>query len=179
MREHPSIAGDAAPPPAPRRERGARSGHPQVSRDGSGEPVPQRRGARAGPRPFRPRDLAPSRREHHAPYLERFQQSPRGAILIHPSKQSTLRASISSAFRKPTFLESYLALPIQLPVTGAAQISEGVRREDKAFILNAERIVSAELGYLNQESDYFVVDTSFFYNRVSSLIRAVAFNNNF
>ncbi|WP_219827616.1 TonB-dependent receptor domain-containing protein [Salmonella enterica] len=123
--------------------------------------------------------MAPSRREHHAPYLERFQQSPRGAILIHPSKQSTLRASISSAFRKPTFLESYLALPIQLPVTGAAQISEGVRREDKAFILNAERIVSAELGYLNQESDYFVVDTSFFYNRVSSLIRAVAFNNNF
>lgn len=105
------------------------------------------------------------------PYLERFQQSPRGAILIHPSKQSTLRASISSAFRKPTFLESYLALPIQLPVTGAAQISEGVRREDKAFILNAERIVSAELGYLNQESDYFVVDTSFFYNRVSSLIQ--------
>jgi iron complex outermembrane receptor protein len=105
------------------------------------------------------------------PYLERFQQSPRGAILIHPSKQSTIRASISSAFRKPTFLESYLALPIQLPVTGAAQISEGVRREDKAFILNAERILSAELGYLNQESDHFVVDASVFYNRVSSLIQ--------
>jgi outer membrane receptor for ferrienterochelin and colicin len=105
------------------------------------------------------------------PYLERFQQSPRGAILIHPSKQSTIRASISSAFRKPTFLESYLALPIQLPVTGAVQISEGVRREDKAFILNAERILSAELGYLNQESDYFVVDASVFYNRVSSLIQ--------
>ena len=105
------------------------------------------------------------------PYLEKFQQSPRGAVLIHPSKQSTIRASVSSAFRKPTFLESYLALPIQLPVTGAAQISEGVRREEKSFILNAERILSAELGYLNQESEYFVVDASFFYNRISSLIQ--------
>jgi outer membrane receptor for ferrienterochelin and colicin len=105
------------------------------------------------------------------PYLARFQQSPRGALVVHPSKQSTVRASISSAFRKPTFLESYLALPIQLPVTGAAQISEGVRREDKSFILNAERILSAELGYLNQESEYFVVDTSVYYNRISNLIQ--------
>jgi iron complex outermembrane receptor protein len=105
------------------------------------------------------------------PYLERFQQSPRGAVLVHPSKQSTIRASVSSAFRKPTFLESYLSLPIQLPVAGAAQISEGVRREDPSFIVNAERILSAELGYLNQESDYFVVDATAFYNRVSSLIQ--------
>ncbi len=105
------------------------------------------------------------------PYLERFQQSPRGAILIHPSKQSTVRASVATAFRKPTFLESYLSLPIQLPVTGAAQISEGVRRENKGFILNAERILSAEVGYLNQESEYFVIDASVFYNRVSSLIQ--------
>lgn len=108
------------------------------------------------------------------PYLERFQQSPRGAVLVHPSKQSTIRASVATAFRKPTFLESYLSLPIQLPVTGANQISEGVRREDPSFILNAERILSAELGYLNQESEYFVVDASVFYNRVSNLIQLSA-----
>lgn len=105
------------------------------------------------------------------PYLERFQQSPRGAILVHPSKQSTVRASVSSAFRKPTFLEAYLSLPIQLPVTGAAQVSEGVRREDRNYIVNAERILSAEVGYLNQESEYFVLDASVFYNRISSLIQ--------
>ena len=105
------------------------------------------------------------------PYLETFQQSPRGAVIIHPTKLSAIRASISSAFRKPTFLESYLALPIQLPVTGAAQISEGVRREDRGFIVNAERILSAELGYLSQDSEYFVIDASFFYNRISSLIQ--------
>lgn len=105
------------------------------------------------------------------PYLERFQQSPRGALLLHPSKGSTIRASIASGFRKPTFLESYLGLPIQLPVTGVAQISEGVRREDRSFVLNAERILSAELGYLNQDSEYFVFDASAFYNRASSLIQ--------
>jgi outer membrane receptor for ferrienterochelin and colicin len=108
------------------------------------------------------------------PYLERFQQSPRGAVLVHPSKQSTIRASVATAFRKPTFLESYLALPIQLPVTGANQISEGRRREEPGFILNAERILSAELGYLNQESEYFVFDATFFYNRVSNLIQLSA-----
>jgi iron complex outermembrane receptor protein len=105
------------------------------------------------------------------PYLERFQQSPRGAVLLHPTKQSTVRASIATAFRKPTFLESYLSLPIQLPVTGAGQFSEGVRREDRNFIVNAERMLSAELGYLNQESEYFVVDAAAYYNRVSSLIQ--------
>ena len=108
------------------------------------------------------------------PYLERFQQSPRGALLVHPSKQSTIRASVATAFRKPTFLESYLALPIQLPVTGAAQISEGVRREERSFILQAERILSAELGYLNQDSEHFVFDASVFYNKVSNLIQLSA-----
>ncbi|MDF2695968.1 MAG: TonB-dependent receptor, partial [Labilithrix sp.] len=108
------------------------------------------------------------------PYLERFQQSPRGAVLVHPSKQSTIRGSVATAFRKPTFLESYLRLPIQLPVTGAGQFSEGVRRDDPSFILNAERILSAELGYLNQESDLFTIDTALYFNRVTSLIQLAA-----
>jgi iron complex outermembrane receptor protein len=95
----------------------------------------------------------------------------RGAVLVHPSKQSTVRASVATAFRKPTFLESYLALPIQLPVTGVAQVSEGVRREDPSYFVNAERILSAEAGYLNHESDYFVFDAALYYNRVSGLIQ--------
>jgi iron complex outermembrane receptor protein len=105
------------------------------------------------------------------PYLERLQQSPRGAVLVHPTKQSTVRASIATAYRKPTFLESYLRLPIQLPVTGVGQFSEGVRRDDPGFIVNAERMVSAELGYLNQESDIVTFDASLYYNRVTNLIQ--------
>ncbi len=105
------------------------------------------------------------------PYLGQFQQSPRGAVLIHPSKQSTIRASVATAYRKPTFLESYLRLPVQLPITGAGQFSEGVRREDPGYIVNAERILSAEVGYINQDSDAFAIDTSLYYNRASGLIQ--------
>lgn len=119
----------------------------------------------------KPLSLVADYRLDWVPYLERFQQSPRGAVLVHPTKQSTIRGSVATAFRKPTFLESYLRLPIQLPVTGAGQFSEGVRRDDPGFIVNAERIISAELGYLNQESDVFTVDTSLYFNRVSSLIQ--------
>lgn len=119
----------------------------------------------------KPLSLVADYRLDWVPYLERFQQSPRGAVLVHPTKQSTIRGSVATAFRKPTFLESYLRLPIQLPVTGAGQFSEGVRRDDPGFIVNAERILSAEIGYLNQESDVFTVDTSLYFNRVSSLIQ--------
>jgi iron complex outermembrane receptor protein len=119
----------------------------------------------------KPVSLVADYRLDWVPYLERFQQSPRGAVLVHPSKQSTIRGSVATAFRKPTFLESYLRLPIQLPVAGAGQFSEGVRRDDPSFIVNAERILSAEVGYLNQESDVFTIDTALYFNRVSSLIQ--------
>ena len=122
----------------------------------------------------KPVSLVADYRLDWVPYLERFQQSPRGAVLVRPTKQSTIRGSVATAFRKPTFLESYLRLPIQLPVTGAGQFSEGVRRDDPGFIVNAERILSAEVGYLNQESDVFTVDTSLYFNRVSSLIQLAA-----
>jgi outer membrane receptor for ferrienterochelin and colicin len=105
------------------------------------------------------------------PYLERFEQSPRGAVIVHPTKLSTVRGSIATAYRKPTFLEAYLRLPIQLPVAGAGQFSEGVRREDPDYIVRAERILSAEIGYLNQESEFFVLDTALYYNRVANLIQ--------
>lgn len=105
------------------------------------------------------------------PYLESFQQSPRGAVLFHPTSQSTVRASFGLAYRKPTFLESYLRLPVQLPVTGTASNVDGVRRDDPGFIVQPERIFSAELGYLNQDSEYFTAEAAIYFNRVSSLIQ--------
>ena len=50
------------------------------------------------------------------PYLGRVVVSPRGSMLVHASRQSTLRAVIATAYRTPDFLESYLSLPIQLPL---------------------------------------------------------------
>lgn len=97
-------------------------------------------------------------------------QSPRGSILFHPSKRSTVRGSVGTAFRTPTFLESYLGIPIQLPIAGAALISEGVRSGQPSFRLQPEKILTTEIGYLNSESDFFTFDSAAFYNRVNNLI---------
>ena len=107
----------------------------------------------------------------YVPYLARFVPSPRGAILVHPTKRSTLRATVATAFRKPTFLESYLRLPVNLPVAGGTSITEGVRSEDPNFKVGPERIFNAELGYRTEDSDKVVVDVSAYYNRVSNLMQ--------
>jgi iron complex outermembrane receptor protein len=106
----------------------------------------------------------------YVPYLEDFFHSPRGAVVVKPSKQQSVRASVATAFRKPTFLESYLQVPVQLPLTGGALLSEGVRSDQRGFKVQAERIYSAEVGYRNQESDLFVFDASMYINRAQSLI---------
>ncbi len=108
------------------------------------------------------------------PYLEKPVMSPRGALLFHPTTQSTIRASIATAFRTPTFLESYLQVPVQLPAAGAFLDSRGVRSDDPGFKLNPERELSAELGYLSQDSDYFTFDSAFFYTRTNDFIRLAA-----
>ena len=107
----------------------------------------------------------------YVPYLARFVQSPRGTVLFHPTKQSTIRGIVATAFRTPTFLESYLNIPVQLPFAGGALLSEGVRSDDPSFKVKAENNFTAELGYLNQESDLFVFDSAFFYNRATNLIQ--------
>jgi iron complex outermembrane receptor protein len=115
--------------------------------------------------------LVASYRADYVPYLEQVASSPRGTLLVHPTKQSTIRASVGTAFRTPTFLESYLAVPIQLPIAGGAVQSNSLRADDPSFRLKAEQILATEIGYLNQENDYFVVDSALFYNHVSNLIQ--------
>jgi iron complex outermembrane receptor protein len=46
-----------------------------------------------------------------------------------------------------------------------------VRSDNKAFKVQPEQNLSAELGYLNQESEFFVFDSAFFYNRAKNLIQ--------
>ncbi len=106
----------------------------------------------------------------YVPYLEKFVQSPRGTVLVHPTKSSTVRGIVATAFRTPTFLESYLNIPLQLPVAGGALLSEGRRSDDPKFRLQPESNLAVELGYLNQ-SDLFVVDTAVYFNRAKNLIQ--------
>ena len=107
----------------------------------------------------------------YVPYLGRFVPSPRGAVLFHPTKRSTLRATVATAFRKPTFIESYLRLPVNLPVAGGTSITEGVRSEDPGFKVGPERIFNAEVGYRTEDSEKIVIDASAYYNRVSNLMQ--------
>jgi iron complex outermembrane receptor protein len=95
-------------------------------------------------------------------------QSPRGSILVHPSKRSTIRGIVATAFRTPTFLEAYIGNFIQTPISGGGEFTP-----TNSPKLNAEQILTTEVGYLNSESDYVTVDTAAFYNHVTNLIDIV------
>jgi iron complex outermembrane receptor protein len=112
--------------------------------------------------------LTGNARVDYDPYLERFIGSPHGTLLVHPTKRSTIRGIVGTAFRTPTFLEEYLNLSQQLPEAGAAFVQQPLP-SNAALRVQPERVLSTEVGYLNQDTDYFTLDTAFFYNRVSSL----------
>lgn len=111
-----------------------------------------------------------SGRLDYVPQLKRVVPSPRGSVLIHPTDRQTIRLAGATAFRSPTFLESYLDLPIQLPLPGLEFVSASKRREDPEFVLDPEQIVTAEIGYQNRQSDLFEVEATAYYERVTDLI---------
>jgi iron complex outermembrane receptor protein len=104
-------------------------------------------------------------RADYVPYLQTVVQSPRGSVLVHPSKQSTVRGVVATAFRTPTFLESYIGNFIQLPIAGGVEATP-----NNASKIQPEQILTTELGYLNSESDYVTFDSALFYNHVTNLI---------
>jgi outer membrane receptor for ferrienterochelin and colicin len=104
-------------------------------------------------------------RADYVPYLNNIVQSPRGSFLFHPSKLSTIRALVGTAFRTPTFLESYVGNFIQLPIAGGGEFEPANRPK-----IQPEQILTTEVGYLNSQSDYFTFDSAFFYNHVTNLI---------
>ena len=107
-------------------------------------------------------------RVDYDPYLERFIGSPHGTVLVHPTKRSTIRGIVGTAFRTPNLLEEYLNLSQQLPLAGASFVQSPLPA-DTSLRVQPERVFSTELGYLNQDSDFFTLDTAIFYNRVSDL----------
>jgi outer membrane receptor for ferrienterochelin and colicin len=109
-------------------------------------------------------------RADYVPYLARIVQSPRGSVLFHPSRQSTVRALVATAFRTPNFLESYIGLPVTLPLNGAELLARSQRPDQPNFRLKPEQIFTTEVGYLNSESDYFTFDSALFYNHANNLI---------
>ena len=94
--------------------------------------------------------------------------SPRGAFIFHPTERSALRLSAGTAFRTPTFLESYLDLRNPSPIPGINVQAQGASTQ--GFALRPEQIISAEIGFRDEDSDYFDFEVNGYYNRVNDLV---------
>ncbi len=104
--------------------------------------------------------------------------SPRAAVVVRPTDGSAVRASVGTAFRTQTFLESYLSIRTPTPVAGAGVLTLGSEPAANLFgrdRLTPERILSAELGYRNADSDYFDFEVSAYYNYVTDLVVLLQF----
>jgi len=110
-------------------------------------------------------EFVASARLDYLPYTRKWEPSPRISALVHPSERSTIRASFSTAFRKPTSLEGYMKLGVQSSSGAIEAINDASRSKVKP-----ERILTAELGYINQDLDWLALDTALYYNRVSDLV---------
>jgi outer membrane receptor for ferrienterochelin and colicin len=93
------------------------------------------------------------------------QFSPRGSIVVHPSAGQSIRLSGAAAYRSPSLTESYVSTNAELsPLRGLTLHGLG----DTSLL--PERIVSVELGYMNQMSDVFALELNGYYNIVFDLI---------
>lgn len=90
--------------------------------------------------------------------------SPRGTLLFEVTPEQVLRFTVGSAFREPTFLESYVDLLTPVPT----QPSMGVRFQGSTS-LRPEQILQAELGYRGRIGQ-FQPDLVVYAERVQNLI---------
>jgi outer membrane receptor for ferrienterochelin and colicin len=109
-------------------------------------------------------------RGDRVPYLQKVIFSPRGSFIYKRTKDDAFRFTASAAFRKPTFLESYLDYPVTTPNSGAEVASQSVKADDPDYKTKQERIVALEAGYTNQASDFLTLEFNAYYNRVTDLV---------
>ena len=109
-------------------------------------------------------------RGDYVQYLGKIVPSPKGSLLFHPTDRSTIRGIVATAFRIPTFLEAYLDVSVPLPIAGGSAQYISSNPAVGSAKLNPEQVVTEELGYLNQDSDYVTFDSALFHNSVKNLI---------
>jgi iron complex outermembrane receptor protein len=113
--------------------------------------------------------LVGSVRADFHPLLDGPVISPRGAIVLRPTEGQAIRVGVGTAFRTPTFLETYLQLANPTPLSGVSVTAEGSEVTGQADLV-PESILSAEVGYRNADSELFEVEVSAYYNQVKDLI---------
>lgn len=99
-----------------------------------------------------------------------FAQSPRASLLWMPAQGHALRFTFATAFRAPSFLESYLQLPVPIPgVNGGSAFTSGEQA------LRAERLTAFELGYRGELPRFGLEwDLALYQNEVTDLISLTA-----
>jgi outer membrane receptor protein involved in Fe transport len=121
-------------------------------------------------RPVKPLRLVASYRVDRHPLLAEGQpglaHSPRVSAVFIPLEGHAFRASGASAFREPTFLESYTDLLVPAPgVPGASALTQGSRT------LKPERMVAFEIGYRGEAPTLGIDwDVALYQNTVTNLI---------
>ena len=98
-------------------------------------------------------------------------QSPRGTLLYEPVRDQVLRFTVGSAFREPTFLESYIDLVAPVPNQPAVAV-----RFQGSQTLRPEQILQAELGYHGKIGERITPELVVYAERVTNLITDGVFN---
>jgi iron complex outermembrane receptor protein len=117
-----------------------------------------------------PLSLVASYRLDRHPLLDNGQpgyaHSPRVSLVYRPVEGHAFRGSFATAFRQPTFLESYMDIRTPVPgVNGASVLTVGNRR------LRPERLISFEVGYRGEAARTGVSwDVAGYWNIVSDLV---------
>ncbi|MDP2273763.1 MAG: TonB-dependent receptor [Archangium sp.] len=125
---------------------------------------------------IKPLTLSASYRIDRHPLLDKgkpgYAQSPRVSLVVRPFESHAFRASFATAFRQPTFLESYMDIRTPVPgVTGASVLTSGNRE------LRPERLISFEVGYRGELPQLGItVDLAGYWNIVNDLIVLSAVN---
>jgi iron complex outermembrane receptor protein len=125
---------------------------------------------------LRPLTLVASYRIDRHPLLDNgnpgYAQSPRVSLVARPFEGHAFRFAFATAFREPTFLESYLDIRTPVPgVNGASVLTQGSQQ------LRPERLISFELGYRGELASIGLsLDVAVYWNIVSDLIVLSAVN---
>jgi iron complex outermembrane receptor protein len=119
---------------------------------------------------IKPLSLIASYRIDRHPLLDNgkpgYAQSPRVSLVASPFEAQAFRFSFATAFREPTFLESYMNIRTPVPgVDGASVLTQG------NLALRPERLISFELGYRGEAARLGLSwDVAAYWNIVSDLI---------
>ncbi len=109
------------------------------------------------------RATASFRADSHPLFGLRF--SPRGSLVYRFVEGQSLRLTAGTAFRSPSFIESYLDYTTRTSVRAVSAL--GLGNPD----LEPEQMISMEAGYQNQATDFFALEANVYYNIVKNEIQ--------